>query len=195
MKGTGFMKKDWLTVEDIEKEFKIRDFELYPAVRREDGIPAYEKHDLTRTIWGCIYRVRFSKLEAQEAEEEVIEKVKDGTWEIWSKFLPPFFDLHDLVFKREDIEAHFKADEETGGAGTERHKEDREAKERCIKAARNLRLKHPEMTIADACFNDMVCNEAIKTDGSLYTEKTIRKWINTLWTDKERKPGRRPKTA
>jgi hypothetical protein len=58
----------------------------------------------------------------------------------------------------------------------------------CRKVAERLWKKDPTTTIADMIMKDEIVNAC---DGKIYSEKTIRNWINILCPD--RSPGRRPK--
>ena len=78
---------------------------------------------------------------------------------------------------------------------TENHvsKQHQQAKERCREVAAALLKENPKIQIIDAIFHDKMSKVAQKPDGSLYTEKAIRGWINDLFPDESRKGGIRPK--
>jgi hypothetical protein len=59
----------------------------------------------------------------------------------------------------------------------------------CRKLAGELWKKHPDMTIADMINHAKMIEVSKKSNGNLYTEKTVRNWIKDLCPD--RSPGRR----
>lgn len=64
-------------------------------------------------------------------------------------------------------------------------------KEKVREKARELWRKDPTITIADMFVNNEISEIAVRKNGEIFAEKTIRDWIKDLCPD--RSPGRRPK--
>jgi hypothetical protein len=99
------------------------------------------------------------------------------------------------IFKRDDVlemekmSQHSLVAEDT--QPTKRLRPAQKAKTEARKVAVKLWKEDRQMTIQDLINKEEMIEVTRRPDGNLYTEKTVRNWINKLCPD--RSPGRRPK--
>lgn len=65
-----------------------------------------------------------------------------------------------------------------------------QAKKDCREVARRLLEEKPNITISEAIDHQEMIGASERENGNCYLEKTVRNWINDLWPDEARRPGR-----